>query len=476
MTPGTMKKGTSLSPQTTSYSSSSTTNMTTPATTIAGAGEGNEKDDVSTAERRLRTVQRYREMVWELELPNIERDDGPLLDPNLAGVLQVTIAPPPLSKKKRKRGGDDDDPTPSSQGEKVVLIGDSDDDDDDGSSKKNKGTKSQKTDDPEFYTGGVVTDKNKVNLLLKYQKRSVNPGQYPSPQAGLRFNLANLAKTLGGAHTSTPEEVSEEYERLTFQGDPPQNFEEALEACWLKEPGDLIRGFPMVEETTFFCASNFTGLNFNCFFKAVAAQVYGNFTFDARVKAEHLEYFSDVLKSPAHPRHSMYTKLNQWFYETAVSHAGGKKLSAVKTLANFYQLLTIPNCQIPMDMFEVTADLYNLFLVVYTLNNENVVTEMTTMGSFNSRHVFMLFRYGNHFQPMVPNEYYSSEFQLPRITYYSTRKYPLTSERDKNKHSLDHVYRKKCRVPVDRKPGRPPVDVVFYEETIDAVMHGKEIG
>lgn len=278
----------------------------------------------------------------------------------------------------------------------------------------------------------------------------------------------------------TEESVYQEYIRQNFTNEAPLSLDKAIITHWLPEGGGLYRGFPMVEKTVFFAADNYAGLQSNCFFKAVAYQVYGSWKFDARVKAEHLQYFSDILKWPAHPRHEMYTRLNEWFYESYVSQtqgrgeSGGRGRSSIELAANFYQLLTIPNCYMPMDMFEVTADLYNLFIVIYTVNTEDVVTEMITKGSYNARHVFMLYQ-GKHFQPMVPNGYYASEFQLPRVTHYSTLNYPLTSSRDRDAHTLDHVYRTRCRITADRKPGPPPVDVVFYKKTIAAVVNGKQL-
>lgn len=341
------------------------------------------------------------------------------------------------------------------------------------------------TDPPEFYLGSSVTT-TRANRLLRFQQRSISLGQYPSPQAGIRFDLDGLRRALAGqrapAVLPTEASVSDEFQRQAFRDETPLCFGQAVTNNWLREAGKLYRGFPMVDRTVFFAADNYAGLQSNCFFKAVAYQVYGSRTFDARVKAEHLQYFSDILKWPAHPRHDMYTRLNEWFYESHVSQSqggrggggGGGGRGTIGLAANFYQLLTIPNCYTPMDMFKVTADLYNLFIVTWTLDDNDVVTEMTTKGSYNARHIFMLFS-GNHFRSMAPNDHYASEFQLPRVTYHSTLDLPLTRARDKDAHTVDHVYRKRCRVTVDRKPGAPPVDNVFYKKTIDAVVNEKQL-
>lgn len=441
----------------------------------------------------------------------IERIEGPLKDPATSRIKRVTIASPPQRREPAPTSkdvvvllDDDDDDTSQSRPAKtpttpdatvIVVLDDDDDDEDDNdaaipdvrkvpasSSLPQSDTPPQATDPPGFYLGGSITAA-RTNRLLRYQQRSVNPGRYPSPQAGIRFDLVSLHRDLAGKQAAlilpTKESVSQEYQRQTFHNLAPLSFDKAITTNWLKEGGTLYKGFPMVENTVFFAANNFAGLQSNCFFKAVAYQVYGARTFDARVKAEHLQYFSDVLKWPTHPRHDMYTRLNEWFYESYVSRSqgqagkGGSKAS-IALAANFYQLLTIPNCYIPMDMFEVTADLYNLFIVIYTLDQDHVVTEVTTKGSYNARHIFMLYS-AKHFQPMVPNDYYASEFQLPRITHYSTFNYPLTRARDKDTHTVDHVYRTRCRVTVDRKSGAPPVDVVFYKKSLEAVVNGKQL-
>lgn len=83
------------------------------------------------------------------------------------------------------------------------------------------------------------------------------------------------------------------------------------------------------------------------------------------MKAEHHEYFSEVLRRPEHPRHALYTRINQRFYEVDVDPGDGMKKTRI--LANFYQILSIPNAWTPAVMFDITADLYNLFIVLYTL-------------------------------------------------------------------------------------------------------------
>lgn len=55
--------------------------------------------------------------------------------------------------------------------------------------------------------------------------------------------------------------------------------------------------------------------------------------------------------------------MNARFYRVEV--ANGARTADI--VANLYQLMFIPNCYQPMDMFEITADLYSLFTIIYDL-------------------------------------------------------------------------------------------------------------
>lgn len=254
-----------------------------------------------------------------------------------------------------------------------------------------------------------------------------------------------------------------------FQGaTAPAPLEAAIVKYWLADaPPGLVRGFPLVEEVVFAVQPNVAGEPSNCFFKTVAFHVYGDGAYHPRVKAEHLQHFHEVLLWRAHPRHALYLRMNRRFYATWV---GPRRI-----VANLYQMLSVPRVYSALDLFEVTADLYNLFVVVYTLDEKRVVTGVTAKSSYNARHVFVCHVDGNHFQPMVPNEYYASEFQLPRITYQSTLELPLTSRRHQNRHALDHVWRNAWIGDLDRRHGALPVDHVFYTSRLGNVMKGTQI-
>lgn len=222
-----------------------------------------------------------------------------------------------------------------------------------------------------FY--GVSGTPDQIRNALKYQLRGSNVGQYPSPTAGLRFDLTLLREDLNYPPMPTAQELEDRvrYQRFRSDDSVPHLFEECLHMPnnWVNDrrPGTspLLRGFPMMEDVVFVRAANYRGTPANCYWKAVAAQVYGHPSYDDRVKAEHLDFYSEILATPTHPRHDQYSEVNRRFYQTYV----GPGQQSVQTVANIYQLLRIPNSWTPGDMFDITADLYNLFIVVYSIRN-----------------------------------------------------------------------------------------------------------
>lgn len=152
-------------------------------------------------------------------------------------------------------------------------------------------------------------------LLLKYQQRSgAHQGEIPGP-GRLRLNMAQLLQDVGYVR-KTPAELAAIVRAQNFADDPPRTFEAALQACWLpdttsfggggRSASSLLPGFPMMEDVVFMRAANFGGIPSNCFWKAVAYQVYGDHSYDVRVKAEHLEYFTDVLRWAQHPKRKSF--------------------------------------------------------------------------------------------------------------------------------------------------------------------------
>ncbi|KLU85978.1 hypothetical protein MAPG_04997 [Magnaporthiopsis poae ATCC 64411] len=178
----------------------------------------------------------------------------------------------------------------------------------------------------------------------------------------------------------------------------------------------VLQGFPLVEDVEFLRAQNRDDEG-NCYWNAVAMHAYGRRDWGPRVKLEHLRFVEAVLANERHPRHAEYARVNERFVVTSAEGV------ADPFVANMWQLLHLPGSWTPSWMTQVTADLYGLFVVLYTLQDEfggigadgrPVVTETTTRGSYNSRHIFLLFVDGNHYQPMIPNRHDAAEFRCPR--------------------------------------------------------------
>lgn len=156
-----------------------------------------------------------------------------------------------------------------------------------------------------FYRG--VNGQIISGKLLTYQQRRIHVNQYPSPGM-LRFDMARLRRRVG-MRQKTDEQVAQTM-RAQLWGTAtsvPMTLEDSLQQDWLKDASvgvgaRLIRGLPLMEDVVFLRAGNYTGSRSNCFWKAVAYQVYGDHSFEVRVKAEHLEYFSEVLRWPQHPK------------------------------------------------------------------------------------------------------------------------------------------------------------------------------
>ena len=131
-----------------------------------------------------------------------------------------------------------------------------------------------------------------------------------------------------------------------------------------------------------------------CYWTALAMLVYGNRAAWLRVKAEHLVLFDRVLRSPGHPRHRLYRELNEKWYPTVGGMACGGAGRPAPIEANLWQVLNLPNVFVPMNMLDVTADLYNVFLVMYSYDHgehKRTVYETRTRGAYNSRHLFLLY-------------------------------------------------------------------------------------
>lgn len=420
----------------------------------------------SAAVRRQGSTHADRLSIWLADLESIRRE-RPVVSPTLFMAQRVVFQAQPPST------------TPMENLELVEL------DDSDGSQGA-QGAHGGSS--PEalraFY--GILASRPEAEVaeLLRYQDQSLaRQNKRPSPQNGLGFDMARLRLDKAWPdRISTLQDVQPSWDHGMFMSSPPLGFDEAVSQRWARDssPTSLLFGFPMLGDVVFYRAMNYGGARSACFFKALAYLVYGDQSLYRRVQAEHLQHYGDVLQWEGHPRHQLYTTMNQKFYSTTISTNDTNSVdSEVSALANLFQLLSIPQAWMPLDLLDVTADLYNLFIVVYSITESStelyrVVTEVNVKGSYNARHVFLLFN-GFHYQPMVPNEFLASEFTFPRVTYENVKGLPWSRDTDQGKSSVDLRWRSTWGPQnLDKTKGALPVDHVFYRESLKAVMTGSD--
>jgi len=215
----------------------------------------------------------------------------------------------------------------------------------------------------------------------------------------------------------------------------------------------VLRGFPMVENVDFVVPLNFADPDGDCYWRAVSFCLHGTSSHFDAVKAEHLAYLHCVLTDPTHPRHDLYknTLNNKLFSVASPVPTGGLK-------ANLFQLLHMPHTWTPAAMQQITADLYNIMLVTFSQVKE-MVTEVSTRGVYNSRHILMRFVDECHFTPMFPNNFMPWEFRYPRPTVESTAQFASAPKARSSKEAWQHPWRieytKEVMPPVPRLHGCP---------------------
>lgn len=154
------------------------------------------------------------------------------------------------------------------------------DDDDDGSGSGPPRPDSDGRDSAAFY-GLAGRSQEDVDAVLQYHLRGSQVGRYPSPAAGLRFDVTLLRQDLGDRRGISDDEVR--YQRFLGGGgdSAPRLLGVALER-WLEDrvegSASLIRGFPLMEDVVFFRAANHRGSPSNCYWKAMAYQMYGHYS------------------------------------------------------------------------------------------------------------------------------------------------------------------------------------------------------
>ncbi|KAF7958923.1 hypothetical protein EAE96_002449 [Botrytis aclada] len=127
----------------------------------------------------------------------------------------------------------------------------------------------------------------------------------------------------------------------------------------------------------------------DCFFGSVSMALYGSTLYWHYTKYCHLWFFRYVLTHPAHPRHDYYWHLNSF------DDGGG---------ANMWKKLNTPHAWQSSDLFNVTADIYNLFVVLYE------APTIGLYGQYNATHVFFHLINRNHYESLIPED---NEVQFP---------------------------------------------------------------
>ncbi|KAK7704848.1 hypothetical protein SLS64_008196 [Diaporthe eres] len=401
--------------------------------------------------------------IWLEDLESIRRE-RPVVSPTLFMAQRVEVAAPPATGQGAAR----------SAGPEVIVV---DDDEEDG-----PGGQAGSAAALRMFYGQWGDQPDEADEMMRYQDlRLGRENKYPSRRNGLGFDMAGLRRDKAWADPiRTLQDVQPSWDHGMFMTSPPLGFDEAVSRNWTQDssPTSLLFGFPMLGNVVLYRAMNYGGARSACFFKALAYLVYGDQSLYQRMQAEHQQHFSDVLEWEDHPRHQLYTVMNQKFYCTTIStdNTSSSLDGEVQTIANFFQLLSIPQAWMPLDMLDVTADLYNLFIVVYTVNESStqthpLITEVSVKGSYNARHVFLLFN-GFHYQPMVPNEFLASEFTFPRVTYENVKGLPWSRDTDQGKSSVDLRWRTTWGAYLDKRKGALPVDHVFYRESLRIAMTG----
>jgi hypothetical protein len=291
-------------------------------------------------------------------------------------------------------------------------------------------------DAPSFY--GITLARARacaVYKKLRFQDREFGLGRYPSATAGHRLNMERYLKEIDATHLRSPTaEIRKILDDSSWGARAALDGDAAIRKHWLQPNGYYIqKGFPLVEDVDFIVVNNRALPEGDCYWRSMSFHLYGSDAHWDLIKAEHLAYVHYVLTHPEHPRYSLYKEtLNQKFVETASITAS--------FIANLWQVLHLAHAWTPALMQQVTADLYNVCLITFT-RDSGCITETAVRGSHNSRHMFLLFVEGNHFQPMCPNEYPSSEFRYPRVTTTATAQYSNAPKGTSRKSTMEHPWR-----------------------------------
>ncbi|CAD6447969.1 9f2f734f-2f2d-45cf-879c-eb5c28848c13 [Sclerotinia trifoliorum] len=148
----------------------------------------------------------------------------------------------------------------------------------------------------------------------------------------------------------------------------------------------------------------------DCFFGAVSMALYGTAMYWHWVKFCHLHFFRFVLTHPGHPRYDFYWRLNS------------NKSSQTKK--NIWQQLSTPHAWQSSDLLNVTADIFNLFIVLYeqldipkdipkSQQKPQDHQSIGLYGQYSATHIFLHIINRNHYQTLVPYKNPEAQFPFP---------------------------------------------------------------
>lgn len=203
----------------------------------------------------------------------------------------------------------------------------------------------------------------------------------------------------------------------------------------------------------------------------VATLLYGSKQYWHTVKGHHLEYVRTVLSDENHPRYSLYSKINANLSTSSNDRASG---------LNLWMRLCTPYAWQDSEILQVTADLYDAFIVQYTLKSSEstAVEEVKVRGNYNSTHWLIRYVNSNHFQPLMPANEELSEFSFPPITRKNTKgKVSIPKTKSLRATDLNHPWRSpmsRMNIPEKILPGQPLREMSIIDFALIVGFNTKE--
>ena len=111
---------------------------------------------------------------------------------------------------------------------------------------------------------------------------------------------------------------------------------------------------------------------------------------------------------------------------------------------NMWMRLCTPYAWQDGEILQVTADLYDVFIVQYTMcsTSGSQVQGVKVRGNYNSTHWMIRYVDDNHFQPLIPADEPLSEFSFPPITRENTKgKVSVSQNAPSGATDLNHPWR-----------------------------------